>query len=252
MRVMKSKGLILTIVIMAALILQGGLFLSSIFGEERTAHDYGDVDGNGKVTVQDALQVLKHVVGLEQIQGELNEALADLDGDGDITVLDALEILKTVVGLEPVREYVEITGTPEPGETTPTETRTPENTKEPEETEAMKMKVQIEDAVFTAALEENAAVCEFVEMMRQGPVTIQMRDYGSFEKVGSLGKSLTASDRQTTTVAGDIVLYNGDQIVMFYGSNSWSYTRLGHIDDLTGWEDALGSGNITAVFTIAE
>lgn len=79
-----------------------------------------------------------------------------------------------------------------------------------------------------------------------------MSDYSGFEKVGPLGRSLTTDNHQTTTSAGDIVLYSGDQIVMFYGSNSWSYTRIGKIDDLSGWEEALGSGSITAVFTIAE
>ena len=77
-----------------------------------------------------------------------------------------------------------------------------------------------------------------------------MSDYSGFEKVGSLGTSLPASNSQTTTQAGDIVLYNGNQIVVFYGSNSWSYTRLGHIDDLTGWEDALGSGDVTVIFSL--
>lgn len=126
------------------------------------------------------------------------------------------------------------------------------NTEEKESDDAMKMNVQIGKRSFTATLENNAAVSELVEMMRQGPVSIDMSDYSGFEKVGSLGKSLTVDNRQTTTAAGDIVLYNGSNIVMFYGSNSWSYTRIGHIDDLTGWEDALGNGNITAVFTIVE
>lgn len=116
----------------------------------------------------------------------------------------------------------------------------------------MKMNVQIGDASFTAVMEDNAATRELVEMMKQGPVSIEMSDYSGFEKVGSLGRSLTTDNHQTTTSAGDIVLYSGDQIVMFYGSNSWSYTRIGKIDDLSGWEEALGSGSITAVFTIAE
>ncbi len=115
-----------------------------------------------------------------------------------------------------------------------------------------KMNVQIGDALFTATLEDNAAVREFVAMMKETPVTINMSDYSGFEKVGSLGRSLTASNSRMTTTAGDIVLYSGDQIVMFYGSNTWSYTKIGHIDDLTGWEQALGSGDITAVFSVAE
>lgn len=116
----------------------------------------------------------------------------------------------------------------------------------------MTMEVQVGDRTFTATLEENAAVDAFVEMMERAPVTIEMRDYAGFEKVGSLGQSLPASDRQTTTQAGDIVLYQGNQIVIFYGTNSWSYTRLGHIDDLTGWAEALGSGDVTVTFLLED
>ena len=108
-----------------------------------------------------------------------------------------------------------------------------------EENTVMNMNVQVGDVVFSATLEKNGAVDAFVEMMRENPVVIHMSDYSGFEKVGSLGTSLPASNSQTTTHAGDIVLYNGNQIVIFYGSNSWSYTRLGHIDDLAGrrlWE----------------
>ena len=89
-----------------------------------------------------------------------------------------------------------------------------------------------------------------VEMMRESPVVLQMSDYSGFEKVGPLGTSLPVDNSQTTTHAGDIVLYNGNQIVIFYGSNSWSYTRLGHIDDLTGWEESLGNGDVTVTFSL--
>ena len=116
----------------------------------------------------------------------------------------------------------------------------------------MKMNVQVGDYIFTATLENNEAVKELLDMMKEGPVTIEMDDYSGFEKVGSLGRSLTTSNSQTTTFAGDIVLYNGNNIVMFYGSNSWSYTRIGKIDDLSDWEKALGSGSITAVFTVGK
>ena len=119
-----------------------------------------------------------------------------------------------------------------------------------EEGTVMNMNVQVGDAVFSATLEENEAVTAFVEMMRESSVVIRMSDYAGFEKVGPLGTSLPASNSQTTTHAGDIVLYNGNQIVIFYGSNSWSYTRLGHIDDLTGWEKALGNGDVTVIFSL--
>lgn len=70
--------------------------------------------------------------------------------------------------------------------------------------------------------------------------------------MGSLGRSLPTDNWQITTQAGDIVLYSGNRIVMFYGSNSWDYAKIGRIDDLSGWEDALGTGSVTAVFSIAE
>ena len=111
----------------------------------------------------------------------------------------------------------------------------------------MKMNVQIGNQTFTATLADTKAAQEFAQML---PMTITLDDYGGFEKVGSLGRSLTTSNSQITTVAGDIVLYNSSNIVMFYGSNSWSYTRLGKIDDLTGWADALGHGSVTAIFTL--
>lgn len=121
----------------------------------------------------------------------------------------------------------------------------PEPAAEEQEATAMKMQVQVGDHTFFATLENNATTEALVEMMKAAPIEIQMRDYSGFEKVGLLGTSLPADDHQTTTQAGDIVLYTGNQIVMFYGSNSWSYTRLGRIDNLTGWEEALGSGDIT-------
>ena len=121
-----------------------------------------------------------------------------------------------------------------------------------EENSEMQMNVQVGGSTFTAILEKNEAVDALMDMMEQGPVTIQMRDYSGFEKVGPLGTSLPTSNRQITTRAGDIVLYQGNQIVMFYGSNSWSYTRLGRIDDLTSWEEALGSGDVTVTFSLED
>lgn len=143
-----------------------------------------------------------------------------------------------------------------------------ENTNQPSESESaaidsnrtvktedmttMKMSVTIGDKSFTATLEDNAATREFVKMMEEEPISINMDDYSGFEKVGSLGTSLTTDNQKITTQAGDIVLYNGNQMVMFYGSNSWSYTKIGKIDDLSGWKDALGNGSVTAVFSLVE
>lgn len=119
-----------------------------------------------------------------------------------------------------------------------------------EENNIMQMNVQVGDTMFSATLEKNTAVDAFVELMKTAPIVIQMSDYSRFEKVGSLGTNLPASNNQTTTQSGDIVLYNGNQIVIFYGSNSWSYTRIGKINDLTGWKEALGAGDVTVIFSV--
>ena len=140
----------------------------------------------------------------------------------------------------------------QPASSVESESQTTDRETMAEEISAMNMMVQVGGSTFTATLEENTAVDALVEMMEQEPVTIQMSDYSGFEKVGPLGTSLPTSNQQTTTQAGDIVLYQGNQIVMFYGSNSWSYTRLGHIDDLTSWEEALGSGDVTVTFSLED
>lgn len=87
--------------------------------------------------------------------------------------------------------------------------------------------------------------------MADGPLTVAMSGYGGFEQVGALGTSLPRNDVQTTTQAGDIVLYSGSNLVIFYGSNSWAYTRLGRITDKSASEIAalLGSGNVTIVIS---
>ena len=121
-----------------------------------------------------------------------------------------------------------------------------------EENMNRKMIVEVDGNRFTATLEDNEAVETLVEMIQESPLTIQMSDYSGFEKVGILESKLPSSNRQTMTQSGDIVLYQGDKIVIFYGSNFWSYTRLGRIDDLSGWEDALGDGNVTVTFSLEE
>ena len=115
----------------------------------------------------------------------------------------------------------------------------------------MKMNIAVNDSRFTATLVENAAVDALVDWMEEGPITLELSDYAGFEKVGPLGRSLPASDSQTTTQAGDIVLYQSNQIVLFYGSNSWSYTRLGRIENLSAAElkGILGGGSVTVTLS---
>ena len=113
---------------------------------------------------------------------------------------------------------------------------------ESEETETMRMKIGETDV--EVMWEDNESVAALKELAQDG-LHIQMSMYGGFEQVGPIGKSLPREDRQTTTQAGDIVLYSGNQLVVFYGSNSWAYTRLGRIVDKTASElsELLGSGD---------
>lgn len=189
----------------------------------------------------------------DSLNGSENAGESSVDMDSTEIADETMSESTMVDGSENVTESMEDAGEAESvketgrNEMDTAETDIQNNT---EENKVANMNVQVGDVVFSATLEENEAVSALVEMMRESPVVIQMSDYSGFEKVGPLGTSLPASNSQTTTQAGDIVLYNGNQIVVFYGSNSWSYTRLGHIDDLTGWEDALGSGDVTVTFSL--
>ncbi|MDY4166025.1 MAG: cyclophilin-like fold protein [Fournierella sp.] len=112
--------------------------------------------------------------------------------------------------------------------------------------------VSVGEKVFSATFADNSGAQALKELLTDGDITIRMSDYGGFEKVGSLGQSLPTENSQTTTQAGDIVLYQGSQIVIFYGSNSWSYTRLGKIDDLAGWQEALGNGDVAVTLSMQD
>jgi hypothetical protein len=116
------------------------------------------------------------------------------------------------------------------------------------------IKITISGKTLPVKLENNKAARALVEALREAPVTYEAHDYGGFERVGPLGRSLPSSDTQTTTQAGDVILYSSNQIVLFYGSNSWSYTRLGKIqygtlDELKSFLKA-GEGNISVSLSL--
>ncbi len=106
---------------------------------------------------------------------------------------------------------------------------------------------------LTVEWEDNESVRALAELAAGGTVTVEMSMYGGFEQVGPLGKSIVHSDVSTTTSAGDIVLYSGSNIVIFYGSNTWSYTRLGRITGMSESElaELLGNGDVTVTLSSA-
>lgn len=122
---------------------------------------------------------------------------------------------------------------------------------ESEEEEASMMQMKINDTPVTVAWEDNESVSALKELAAND-LTIQMSMYGGFEQVGSIGQRLPSSDVQTSTSSGDIVLYSSNQLVVFYGSNSWAYTRLGHITDKTPEEmrTLLSNGDVTITLSV--
>ncbi|MDE5601597.1 MAG: hypothetical protein K2J16_03780 [Clostridia bacterium] len=103
------------------------------------------------------------------------------------------------------------------------------------------------------ALADNCAVDALVKILKKCDIMYTANDYGGFEKVGSLGHNLPTSNSQITTQAGDVILYSGNQIVLFYGSNSWSYTRLGRINgySIAELKSILGAGKGAVQVTIS-
>ena len=134
------------------------------------------------------------------------------------------------------------------------DTRTVTLSRYEEETEEIMNKIAIEvnGHTLTATLEENTSARALAELLHEGALTIEMSDYGDFEKVGSLGTTLPRKDEQITTQAGDLILYQGNQITIYYDTNSWNFTRLGTIDDITQdeLEEILGDGDVTVTLSI--
>lgn len=116
------------------------------------------------------------------------------------------------------------------------------------------MNIKIGDKVLTATLVDNSSVQALTDALSEGPITVNMRDYGNMEKVGSLGRSFPRNDESITTKPGDIILYQGNALVIYYAPNSWSFTRLGSIDDITPEElmEVLGKGSVTVTLSLPQ
>ena len=115
------------------------------------------------------------------------------------------------------------------------------------------MKLYFNDTEIPVIWEDNQTVQELMDEVSKGDIIVKMSMYSDNEQVGSLGKNYTSDDKHITTHNGDIVLYGGDKIVVFYGSNTWAYTRIGKMDipesDVT---ELLSNENVTLKITIAK
>ena len=113
--------------------------------------------------------------------------------------------------------------------------------------------IKVNNQILDVELEDNSATKELKEKLKNGDIVIEAHEYGGFEKVGILGFSLPREDINVTTTAGDIVLYQGNQISIFYNSNSWSYTKLGKIQNTSANElkNILGNEDVKITFTLS-
>ena len=119
--------------------------------------------------------------------------------------------------------------------------------------ESNTIKLAIEGGkTFTATLADNSSAQALKEQLAKGSITVEMEDYANMEKVGSLGISLPRNDRPTTTGPGDIILYQGHNFGIYYDANSWSFTRLGKINNATqaDLKAALGRGDVTVTLSL--
>ena len=193
----------------------------SVIAVRRSA---GDADGNGVVNLRDVVLTLRHLAGGWDVR--IDEQAADVDADGDVTTKDAVQVTRYLAGGWDVT--LQTTG------------------------EEKQLTMRIGGTPVAVQWEDNESVEALRALAADAPLTISMSMYGGFEQVGSIGKTLPRNDVRITTDCGDIVLYSGNQMVVFYGSNTWAYTKLGHITDKTAQEMAalLSSGNVTITITM--
>lgn len=121
----------------------------------------------------------------------------------------------------------------------------------PDVKEEKKLNISVNGHILKADLADTQAAKELYELIKNKPLELTLSEYGSFEKVGKLPQSFTKSDQQINAQPGDIMLYQGNQMTIFYGENSWSYTRLGKIENITAEEltEIFGDGDVTIIIS---
>lgn len=127
----------------------------------------------------------------------------------------------------------------------------------PKETQEKNEKKMIYAHVGEQVLEilpaDNSSAEAFIDLLTEGDVTVDMHDYGNFEKVGPLGAELVRNDEDITTEPGDVILYQGNQITIYYDTNTWDFTRLGKVQGLSQEElkEILGEGDVSVTFSLS-
>ncbi len=119
------------------------------------------------------------------------------------------------------------------------------------EEETMKIKIMVNNYNLTATLENNESAKAFYQLVKDG-LTLELKEYGGFEKVGSIGKTLPSNDKRINAQPGDLILYASNQLSFMYGTNSWSYTKLGRVDNIEqiNLSVILGNKDVTITFSV--
>lgn len=116
------------------------------------------------------------------------------------------------------------------------------------------MNIEVNGTKIQVKLYDNSSAAAVKELLKKGPLTIPMKDYAHMEKFGSFGVQLPTNDERTTTDAGDVILSEGNLLVLYYAPNTWNFTRLGRVRNLSEAElrAVLGKGDITATLTLSD
>ena len=124
---------------------------------------------------------------------------------------------------------------------------------EPDSESEQLLKIEVNGNTFYADFEDNSSAKALKEKLQAGSLTLEMEDYGGFEKVGDLPFSLPANDGNITTSAGDVILYQGSKLTIYYDTNTWNFTKVARIRDAdSSLKSKLGEGIVKATFTITE
>ncbi len=127
-----------------------------------------------------------------------------------------------------------------------------ENNNEIEEKDMSEIIIKVNGTKLHVELENNSSAVAFANKLKDGDITVNADDYGNFEKVGNLGFSLPTNDTRITTEAGDLILYQGNQITLYYDTNTWSFTKLGKVQEVSKSElkSILGEGQVDMTFSL--
>ena len=134
------------------------------------------------------------------------------------------------------------------------ETNFKEEDQEMEVINVDEIRLEVNGMIFDIELEDNSSARAFMEKLKEGELSIYASDYGNFEKVGSLGFDLPTNDQRITTEPGDLILYQGNQITLYYDTNTWNFTKLGKIKNVNETElrEVLGDGDVILYFSLKE